>query len=104
MKIFSTLQKNVEIIGIGPHQQPFNWHSSLSIFINSFGVVLNVAYFFCEANTFQEYAESIFVGTCVIVLSIVFVYFVRNSRIIYDCLDEAEKNIDDSEFGSILTK
>lgn len=99
MKIFSTLQKIGALIGIGPHQHPFNWLSLLVFLIDCFGIFINCAYFFCKAKTIQQYAESIYVGTTCIAITICYAITARMMREMVDCLNEAEKIIDSSELG-----
>lgn len=98
MELFLTLLKNTEIIGISRNQHPFNWRSLLALLTHSFGIALNAAYFFCEANTFQEYSESIFIGTIIIADTIIFVFSVSRMWIVFEFINEAEKIIDGSEF------
>lgn len=99
MKIFLAVLQHCEIIGIASHQHPFNWRSLLAIFIDCLGITSNIAYFCCGANTFQEYAESIFVGTVIMCCTTIFALIACKMRIFFDCINEFEEIINGSEFN-----
>lgn len=101
MKIFQLLQKNIAHLGLAADQIPFNKRSLLIIFIFCSGIILNCVYFFHRAKTFQEYAESVFVVTAIIVVTLDFTFIVWRMRHFSNCVNEAEQIIDDSEFRII---
>ena len=98
MKILQQLQNALAIYGIAAHQQPFNWRNLMAFFIFSCAIASNGIFIFYEAKSFQEYAESIFMATALIAVSICFVYIVLKMHRLFDCLNEMEKLINGSEF------
>ena len=104
IKTFQQVLKLAAIMGIASDQHPFNWRNDLAIGIFSFGIILNGAYIFGEAKSFQQYADSIFMATTLAGVLIIFTFLVANMRLIFDCLSEEEKMIDDSEFRFFSNK
>lgn len=98
MKILRQVQSYLAVYGIGSHQQPFNARNWLAIFVFGIGVVLNSVHLFYEVKTFQEYTESIFSTISSIAAISNFIYIVSKMRHLYECFDDAEKTINDSEF------
>lgn len=102
MKIFVELKKFGEFVGIFANQRPFNWRNLLALSINCIGIVSNWIYFFCEARSFQDYAETIFVGTAINAMTVIFTFFIWKKQIYFDTLDEYEKIINGSEFNYLI--
>lgn len=98
MKIFLNFQKEAAIIGFVPHQHAINARTSLPLFIDTIAIFLSCAYFFIVANTFQEYAESIFFATEIICITIAYAITVSRMPLFFSWLNEAEQIIDESEF------
>lgn len=96
MKLLQTNQMNLLIFGCGVHEKQFNKRNVLSFFCFSFCVLSSGAYFFCEAKTFDEYAQSVFTTTAVMNFTLMFVLFVWNMRQFFDSVNEAEAIIDGS--------
>ena len=98
MKLFQQIQKDFAIYGIGSRQKPFNWRNLVAVLMFSIGIVLSSIHLFCEAKTFQEYADTIFTATSLVVATINFVYIACEMRRLFDSLNDAEKIINASEY------
>lgn len=99
MKIFKLVQKKFLLVyKIGLHQRPINCKTLLALFIFCIGIVLNCVYFFNEAKTFQDYANSVLFGTGLFAAAIIFTYVSFSMRQIFGCLYDAEKIINGSKF------
>lgn len=98
MKLFRQVYKYLSVYGIEPHRKPFNSRNLLAILLFGMGTASNCVHFFCEVETFQQYAESIFVTISVMVATTNFIYIASKMRELYDCFKEPEKIVNDSEF------
>lgn len=98
MKILSSWQKEIAVIGFGSHRHAINVRSFTSLFIDGCSFVSCGAYFFIEAQSFQEYAESIFVSTAAIGKTTSFAIALSRVQYFFDCLNVADQIVDDSEF------
>lgn len=100
-RIFITLQKKITIIGIAPNQHPINVFSLSSLFVQCLTITSCGAYFFIEASSFQEYAESIFVSTALIATTSIFILDLSKMRPFFECINEAERIIESSKNQNI---
>lgn len=99
MKIFQSVQKNVLLMyNFGLHQNPFNWKSMLTFLVFCAGIVSNCAYFFNEAETFQEYANTICLFTAIFGGMTLLIITALKTHEIFGCLLDGEQIIDDSKF------
>lgn len=76
MKLVVSGQRSLAILGIKPNQSLFNLNFLFAVFINATNVGGNWLYLIHEANTFVEYANSIFItititmpAVCVLILA-----------------------------------
>lgn len=102
MKIFQLLQKHLAIYGIASNQQPINLRNGLSLAVYSLAIALIFTHIYHEVNTFQEYANSIFMAAVQIAVLIIFVSLTMQMQSFFNSVDEAETLIDQSEFQSIF--
>lgn len=98
MKIFKRIKSDYAFFGIGIDQHPFNWRNSMAIFLFGCAIISNGVHMCCEVETFQEYAESIFMFTTLITTSICFLYMVCVMKRLFGFMDEAGELIDASEY------
>ena len=97
MKLFKVTKKLCVIYGVALNPNQFNWPSSIVLFIFGISFISNFLYSRCEAKTFQEYADSIFIGTTLTTAMMTFAYLAWKIQSIFICIDDAEDSIDDSE-------
>lgn len=98
LKLFVTIQEECAIIGIAPQNRPINRRSLPLLLMDGFTIVSSGAYFFIEAKSLQEHAESIFVSTTIIAISAEFAFVLFKMRQFFYCLNEAEQIIESSAF------
>lgn len=98
MKIFHQLRKNLAFYGIASHQHPFNLRNGLSLIVYSLAIILICIHIFYEAETFQEYANSIFMATVQIAVSSIFIFNACQMKSFFGCVNEAERIINESEY------
>lgn len=103
MKTFQTVQKLAKIYGIASDQYPFNWRNWLAVFIFGLGIISNGLYIFYETETFQQYADSIYIATTLAATTMVFTFFVVNMQQIFDCINDEEQIINCSELLNEIT-
>lgn len=101
MKIFQRSQNYLSIFGIAPNQHPFNFRSNLSLAVYFLAIISIFIHIFDDVNTFQEYANSIFMVTAQIAASIIFTLNALRMQSFFVSLEEAEVLINGSEFKSI---
>lgn len=101
-KILLTLCKKSAIIGIKPHQHPINVQSLPLLFIDGLNIASSGVYFFSEPESFQEYAESIFLQTIFLAATSGFVVTLLQMQQIFDWIEDVEQLIDGSEFKILL--
>lgn len=104
LKILLIWQKECAIIGIAPQQHPINERSLIALLMDSSAIVSIGAYFFVEATTFREYAESIFVGTAMIAIAVDYAIALSKMRLLFDFVNDAEQIIEESEFQKCVTE
>lgn len=102
LRIFQQIQKMCAIYGMASNQHPFNLRNWLALSIFGIGIILNGVHFACEAKTFQEFVDSIFVATMFTGVLAIFAFIVLNMRQIFDFISEAEQIIDDSELYLLI--
>lgn len=101
IKLLQANQKNLLISGIGPHENPLNKRNLITFFNFSFCIFLSGAYFFCEAKTFEQYADSVLTTTAHINITLMLILFVRDMRKFFDCLNKAEEIINGSKRSNL---
>lgn len=103
MKILLTHKKKIAVLGFVPNQNPINVRSLLSLVVCAVGVASSGIYLFCEANSFREYATSVFVCTIIIGVTVTFIIIISKTRAIFDFLTGIEVMIDGSKFEYFFT-
>lgn len=97
MKIFQTIRKQWLTFGVGLHQRSFNTRILRTLFSLSLCIFSSVAYFFCVAKTFQEYAESVFWIGPLINCNLMYAIIVWRMQQIFEYLDEIEIMVNESK-------
>ena len=98
MKLLSTLLKEIATVGLAPHQHIINVRSLFSFILNGFAISISCIYFFCNAKTFQEHAESIFIIVAIVGITSLFLIFLMIKKDFFNLLNEAEQIIGGSKF------
>lgn len=98
IKTFQKLQRLASLYGVDSNQHPFNRRNWMEFSNFGFGIILNGAYILCQAETFREYADSIFIFTSLVNTMMVFAFSVLRMRPIFDGISRGEEIINDSEF------
>lgn len=102
IKVFPTTIKESEFIGIAQHQNPINGRSVAALSMDSLAILFNGAYFFFEAESFQEYAESVFVATVINSTTAGNAVILSRKQLLFDCLNDLEQIIDGSKLEMFL--
>lgn len=99
IKIFQAVQKCWLTFEFGLHQSSFNALIFLALFSFNLCIFFSAAFFFWEAKTFQEYAESVFFTSGLLNCALAFVIIVWEKRRIFDCLFETETLMNESKMN-----
>lgn len=101
MKLLQSGQHYLALLGIEPSGKFVNAKSVFATFVFFTNIGLNAAYLFYEANTFIEYANSIFLTATVTMVAIIFVIAVFHGPIAFVIIDLFEKLVEKSEYKKI---
>lgn len=94
MKLFEIVRRNFAILGISPHKHPFNRNSLETFFICGLSCILCGVFLICNANTFREYTESIYMTTMQMVIASIFTIVVVKTSKLFQFVDDFEKYIE----------
>lgn len=97
MRIFQTIQKDFEFFGVGLTQPKFNTRNWFTLFIFILNIASNTVYIVCEANTFQEYNQSIYMISSLLCATAVFSIEIVTMHTLYGCLNDMEQLIEGSK-------
>lgn len=98
MKILKLVQKNLLLFGVGLNQRPFNARNLVTICIICVAIASALTYFFCEAKTFQQYTDSVFYVSALILGLIFTVFGIIEMQRIFRYITIGKKLINSSEF------
>lgn len=97
MTLLQSSRKYLAMFGISPCQSLLNVKFFMAAFANAINVGSNWIFLIFEANSFQDYTNSIFLTSTVTMEAICFVLFnLKNSRI-FAFIDLFDKRIENSE-------
>lgn len=97
MKLILSGQRSLAIMGINPHQNLFNLKFLFAMVIHTTNVEGNWMFLIHEANTFVEYANSIFMTSTITVSAVCVVIIAFERSLIFVTIDLFEKLVDKSE-------
>ena len=105
MKILQSALHGCATLGFGPQQPttqkyPINRKNMRALSILCSALILSCTYFFLNANTFQEYAMSVYVSTTLMLGIGVYLIFIWKNQPIGKLFELFEKTIDESEPNS----
>lgn len=100
MKILQLTVRSCATLGYGPHQSttqkyPINIKTVQAFFIICLALIFSCAYYFFEANTFDEYTLSVFVSATLMLVLVVHVILVWKNQPICELLDSFEKTVNE---------
>lgn len=102
MKIFQVVQKNLSYLGISWYDSiqkyPINVRNASAILVLSLFTALACIYLCRVANTFQEYAESVYSCLSLIDATVISACVVWKMRTLFSCLHQIEAIANESEF------
>lgn len=97
MKIIQSGMEHLAIIGVTPNQNLINVKFLVALIFNIENVSGNLAFLFHEANTFVEYANSIFLTSTVTVVAVCFLMMATNKSVIFHTIESFEELVEKSE-------
>lgn len=103
MKIFQSTKQFLANVGIAPDSRPFNLRNSLTLLVFGITVILVSSFLFCEANTFKEYTESIYMTSVSWAIFITFLSVIWKKEYIFLFTDQWEKIAETSKLSRAVT-
>lgn len=100
MKIFQTVQKNFGILGICRDQPRFNGKSLIACLIYGLGTILSAIFLICEADTFNEYTNNLYITTALAVGLFCLTNIILKMKELFALADKIEKSLDESKCDS----
>lgn len=97
MQIIQTGLENLALMGINPDQSLFNVKFLVALAFNIENIGGNFAFLFHEANTFIEYANSIFLTSTVTTVAVCFVLMASNKSHIFETIGSFGQLVEKSE-------
>lgn len=101
LKIFQLNQKNFAAIGLNSavvaQQYAFNEKLLLGILILIFSGTCNLMYTVCEAKTFSEYTQSIYMCSLTTLISLVLLIVIFNVKKLFGFVNDCENFANTSE-------
>lgn len=97
MKLVLSGQRSLAILGIKPNQSLFNLNFLFVVFINATNVGGNWLYLIHEANTFVEYANSIFITITITMAAVSVLILAFEKSLIFTSLDLCEQLVEKRE-------
>lgn len=107
MKILELTQKNFATVGVTAHlaHQPYPINAKISIgfLILSSYFICNFVFAFCDAKTFTEYTQSIYVTSAVALIIFCAVVLVLNVKKLFKLIKDCEIIVNTSEYEIFAT-
>lgn len=101
MKIIQFTLKFTLYLGIGAYQSvqkhPFNRQNILALLILGSSTISCLIHFFRNAQTFADYTYSVAAFSSMLVATIVHAIILWKMPALFECLDELERCVDESE-------
>lgn len=98
MKFYQKTKKSFEFLGLSSNQGMFNRKVSMFLTLFWLDVVLNWMYVFRVAETFGEYAESVFTTTTTTMFTLLYTNMVINWNAVNEVIDGIDKLTERSKF------
>lgn len=91
-KAFQEVLQNLAIAGINPmlseRPYPFNGKIFMGFLILGSSMICNFKYILCEANTFIEYTQNIFMGSLAVLIIFALVIIIRSADELFEYIDD----------------
>lgn len=92
MKIFQSTKKYLAIVGIvAQSRRPFNMRTLATLSGFAIMIILICTFLFCEANSFKDYTESIYMSSVSIAIFSTFSFVIWKRENIFQFIDCWEK-------------
>lgn len=102
MKIFQLTQKNFATIGISPILSYQSWSLNAEILIGfsitTVSFICTLVFAFSEAKTFIEYTQSIYIGSCAVIVILALVVIVFNVKKFFQLINDCENITNTSKY------
>lgn len=102
MKVFQLTQKNFAIVGITSNwaikSQPFDWKIFEGFSILSSSIICSLMYILFEADTLNEYTQSIYSGSVSASIIVCLMIIIINVKKLFQLIDICENIVNTSEF------
>lgn len=102
IKILQLVRHNCAAFGFSLYQSttqkyPINWKSLQAIFLICLAFYCSCAYFFLEANTFEEYTSSAYVSMTLMLIIALYLIFIWKNQSMAQLLHNVEKIVNERE-------
>lgn len=101
MKVFQLTQKNFAIVGITSNwaikSQPFNWKIFTCFSVLGSSIICSLMYILFEADTLNEYTQSIYSGSMTASIILSFMLVIINVKKMFQLIDICEDIVNTSE-------
>lgn len=102
MKIIQSGLEYLAVMGVSHSASLINVKFLVALFFNVVNVSGNFAFLFHEANSFLEYANSIFLTSTVTTVAVCFLMMALSRELIFETIGSFEKLIEKSECKATL--
>lgn len=101
MKLFQTFKRDIVMLGINLNQpnnkEFFNENIFVSISLCVLCMILTGVFICCEANTFIEYTEPIYLLSAAVIITNAFVHTIIKIQMIFEYIGRFEKIVNSSK-------
>lgn len=99
MKILQSTQMNLATVGVNPNLQPLNLKITIGFLILNLYFICDLVFAIFEAKTFTEYIQSIYMGSCAVLITLALIIIVINMKKLIQAIDDHEILVNTREFG-----
>lgn len=100
MKIFETVQNNLEILGISLTQSKqsfYNGKASLYLLLSGTLIIMNCVFLIDVAQSFKEYTDSSYITSVSVAVFFSLLFLISRMANLFELIDNFEKVVDESE-------
>lgn len=105
MKLFRMFQANLVMLGINSNKSTtnnkhqFNRNIFVSFFLSSSSIILTSVFIFCEADTFMDFAEPIYILSSAVMITITAVYTCIKIKMVFEFIKRFENIVHSSKLN-----
>lgn len=100
MKSFQTIKESLSVRGMSSNRSKFNKELIKTGTVYYLTSIISIAYLFCEAKTFIEFTQNIYITSSVMIVSYYFTFFISKMEKFFELIQRIEKIFDKSKFYS----